>query len=113
VKRYRLLNQMAGRNRLRPNIAPPWRWRPRTPFGLHLKELRGARGMTPEELADFTGFFRTSMSRLETGAANPTFDALLMLVTALDVTPADFSPPLRVRKTFEQRQDPREDVSNR
>jgi transcriptional regulator with XRE-family HTH domain len=43
--------------------------------------------MTQEELADHTGFFRTYMSRLETGAANPTFDALLVLATALDVEP--------------------------
>ncbi|OYU28028.1 MAG: hypothetical protein CFE41_08550 [Burkholderiales bacterium PBB2] len=44
--------------------------------------------MTQEELADSTGFFRTYMSRLETGAANPTFDALLVLASALGVTPA-------------------------
>ncbi len=44
--------------------------------------------MTQEELADHTGFFRTYMSRLETGAANPTFDALLVLSTALEVAPA-------------------------
>ncbi|WP_082567786.1 helix-turn-helix domain-containing protein [Pelomonas sp. Root1217] len=61
---------------------------PRVAFGLRLKELRVARDLTQEELADRTGFFRTYMSRLETGAANPTFDALLVLAAALDVAPA-------------------------
>jgi transcriptional regulator with XRE-family HTH domain len=76
---------------------------PRIAFGLRIKELRVARGMTQEELADQTGFFRTYMSRLETGAANPTFDALLVLATALKVVPAALfeqpatSSPKRVR----------------
>jgi transcriptional regulator with XRE-family HTH domain len=70
-------NQHEGVKRLAPRVA----------FGLRLKELRVARGMTQEELADHTGFFRTYMSRLETGAANPTFDALLVLATALNVAP--------------------------
>nr|WP_316640459.1 helix-turn-helix transcriptional regulator [uncultured Roseateles sp.] len=61
---------------------------PRIAFGLRIKELRVACGMTQEELAESTGFFRTYMSRLETGAANPTFDALLVLAKALDVSPA-------------------------
>ena len=59
--------------------------------------------MTQEDLAEHTGFFRTYMSRLETGAANPTFDALLALAAALEVTPAALferpepSSPKRVR----------------
>ena len=62
---------------------------PRIALGLRIKELRAAREMTQEQLADHAGFFRTYMSRLETGAANPTFDALLALATALRVAPAD------------------------
>ncbi len=61
---------------------------PRTALGMRIKELRVAGEMTQEELADRAGFFRTYMSRLETGAANPTFDALLALATALGVAPA-------------------------
>jgi len=78
---------------------------PRIALGLRIKELRVARGMTQEELADRTGFFRTYMSRLETGAANPTFDALLVLATALDVAPAalfeqpEMESPKRARAT--------------
>lgn len=44
--------------------------------------------MTQDDLAEKTGFFRTYMSRVETGAANPTFDALLALAGALRVAPA-------------------------
>jgi transcriptional regulator with XRE-family HTH domain len=67
---------------------------PRVALGLRIKELRTALGMTQEELADHAGFFRTYMSRCETGAANPTFDALLILATALQVAPAAlFEPP--------------------
>ena len=67
---------------------------PRVALGLRIKELRAARGMTQEQLADHAGFFRTYMSRVETGAANPTFDALLVLATALHVPPAAlFEPP--------------------
>ena len=67
---------------------------PRVALGLRIKELRAARGMTQEQLADHAGFFRTYMSRVETGSANPTFDALLILATALRVAPAAlFDPP--------------------
>ena len=67
---------------------------PRIAFALRLKELRAACGMTQEDLAERAGFFRTYVSRLETGAANPTFDALLVLAEALRVKPADlFEPP--------------------
>lgn len=61
---------------------------PRVALGLRIKELRVARGMTQEQLADHAGFFRTYMSRVETGVANPSFDALLVLATALRVPPA-------------------------
>ena len=67
---------------------------PRVAFGLRIKEMRVALGMTQEQLAAHAGFFRTYMSRIETGEANPTFDALLILATALQVHPAAlFEPP--------------------
>lgn len=61
---------------------------PRIELGLRIKELRAARGMTQDDLAEKTGFFRTYLSRVETGVANPTFDALLALADALRVAPA-------------------------
>jgi transcriptional regulator with XRE-family HTH domain len=63
-------------------------------FGLRIKELRDDRGLTQEDLADLVGLFRTYMSRIETGAANPTFDVILALATALKVhVCALFEPP--------------------
>ncbi|WP_371833108.1 helix-turn-helix domain-containing protein, partial [Limnohabitans sp.] len=35
-------------------------------FGLRLKELRDAKGMTQEDLAEKAGLFRTYLSRIET-----------------------------------------------
>lgn len=63
--------------------------------------------MTQEELAERTGFFRTYVSRIEGGNANPTFDALLTLAAALRVEPASlFELPtteaLRVRSPARQ-----------
>ena len=56
--------------------------------------------MTQEQLADHAGFFRTYMSRIKTETANPSLDALLILATALRVTPAAlFEPP----ESFEMR----------
>ena len=78
------LHQHHGVKRLTPRVA----------LGLRIKELRTVAGMTQEQLADHAGFFRTYMSRIETGDANPTFDALLVLATALRVAPAVlFEPP--------------------
>ena len=61
---------------------------PRVLLGLRIKELRAECGMTQEDLAESAGLFRTYMSRLETGLANPTFDVLLSLADALNVQPA-------------------------
>lgn len=57
-------------------------------FGLKVKELRLATGLSQEAFADKCGFARTYMSRIETGAANPSLDAIETLATALKV-PAD------------------------
>ncbi|MFN8893889.1 MAG: helix-turn-helix domain-containing protein, partial [Betaproteobacteria bacterium] len=41
-------------------------------FGSRVRQLRLAAEMTQEDLAHRCGLFRTYMSRIETGAANPT-----------------------------------------
>jgi transcriptional regulator with XRE-family HTH domain len=62
---------------------------PNTPirksFGNRVRELRLATGMTQEAFADHCGFARTYMSRLETGGANPSLDAIKTLADALNV----------------------------
>ncbi|WP_425328121.1 helix-turn-helix domain-containing protein [Pseudomonas nitroreducens] len=55
-------------------------------FGLRIRELRLARGETQEDFAARCGFARTYMSRIETGGANPSLDALKTLADALEVS---------------------------
>ncbi|HFL2186746.1 TPA: helix-turn-helix transcriptional regulator [Pseudomonas putida] len=54
-------------------------------FGLRVRELRLASGMTQEAFADRCGFARTYMSRIETGGANPSLVAIKILADALDI----------------------------
>ena len=54
-------------------------------LGLRVRELRAERGITQEEFADRCGVFRTYMSRVETGKANPTLTMLHILANALSV----------------------------
>ena len=64
-------------------MAPPSSIRNR--FGTRIRELRIASGMTQEAFADHCGFARTYMSRIETGGANPSLDAIKTLADALMV----------------------------
>ena len=48
--------------------------------------------MTQEDLAAHCGLFRTYMSRIETGQANPTLTMIHALATSLGVTVADLFP---------------------
>lgn len=52
-------------------------------FGERIRLLRIATGMSQEAFADRCGFARTYMSRVETGGANPSLDALQTFATAL------------------------------
>jgi transcriptional regulator with XRE-family HTH domain len=55
-------------------------------LGLRIRELRAERGITQEELAEHSGVFRTYMSRVEAGKANPTLTMLHMFANALEIT---------------------------
>lgn len=54
-------------------------------FGLRVKELRQATGLSQEAFADRCGFVRSYMSRIERGRANPSLDAIEVLADALGV----------------------------
>jgi transcriptional regulator with XRE-family HTH domain len=62
---------------------------PRLAFGRRIRELRLAQGLNQEQLAEHCGLFRTYMSRIETGQANPTLTMIHALATSLGVTVAD------------------------
>lgn len=59
---------------------------PKKLFGQRIRDLRAERGLNQEELAERVGVFRTYMSRIETGVANPTLTMIYALAAALDVT---------------------------
>ena len=67
---------------------------PQRAFGDRIRELRAAAGLTQEDLSERCGLFRTYMSRIETGKANPTLTMIHALAESLgvDVT-ALFAPP--------------------
>lgn len=54
-------------------------------FGNRIRELRVASGMSQEAFADHCGFARTYMSRVETGGANPSLDAIKVFADALGI----------------------------
>ena len=55
-------------------------------FGACVRQLRMARGQSQEVFAERCGFFRTYLSRIETGRANPTLSAIEVMAVALDLT---------------------------
>ena len=70
---------------------------PQRAFGARVRELRLAAGLTQEDLAARCGLFRTYMSRIETGNANPTLTMIHALATCLMVpVPALFGVPVEV-----------------
>ena len=58
---------------------------PRQALGLRIKQLRSEFCLTQEELAERCGLFRTYMSRIESGLANPTLTVLHTLARGLEV----------------------------
>ncbi|MEW2620523.1 helix-turn-helix transcriptional regulator [Streptomyces sp. NPDC048106] len=62
-------------------------------FGRRLRALRVARGLSQAELAG-PELSAAYLSRLESGTRPPTERVLSLLCARLDVTPADFSPPV-------------------
>lgn len=64
----------------------PWvQTRIQVKFGNRVRELRLAAEMTQEDLAHRCGLFRTYMSRIENGAANPTLTMIHALADSLRV----------------------------
>lgn len=58
-------------------------------FGACLRQMRLDKGYTQEVFAEHCGFFRTYLSRLETGRANPTLSAIEVIAVALGASVSD------------------------
>lgn len=72
---------------------PASRTDPKRALGLRIKELRVEHALTQEELADRSGLFRTYMSRIESGRANPTLTMLFQIAAAFGVDPRELLAP--------------------
>jgi transcriptional regulator with XRE-family HTH domain len=70
---------------------------PQLIFGLRIRSLRAAAGLTQEDLAARCGLFRTYMSRIETGAANPTLTMIHALAQSLGVDVCDLFKDEEIR----------------
>ena len=72
---------------------------PQRAFGQRIRELRQQAGLTQEDLAHHCGLFRTYMSRIENGKANPTLTMIHALAVSLDVPVAALfeAPPAPAR----------------
>jgi transcriptional regulator with XRE-family HTH domain len=67
---------------------------PQRAFGQRIRELRLLAGLTQDDLAERCGLFRTYMSRIETGQANPTLTMIHALASSLGVeVPVLFGVP--------------------
>lgn len=58
-------------------------------FGSCVRELRHQTGMSQVVFGERCGFFQTYMSRIETGRANPTLNAIEVIANALGMTVFD------------------------
>ncbi len=67
---------------------------PRVALGFRIKELRAEHGLTQEELAERSGMFRTYMSRVESGVANPTLTMLYQIAGAFGVDVRELLTPV-------------------
>ena len=61
---------------------------PRIAFGERLRELRQARGVSQEKLAEMAGLHRNYVGILERAVQSATLDAICKLATALQVRPS-------------------------
>lgn len=62
---------------------------PEAGFGNVLRELRQARHLTQEQLAEASGCHRAHVSFLERGLKSPTLNMVFQLAKALQVAPSD------------------------
>ena len=56
-------------------------------FGANVKRLRRLKKITQETLAQSCGLYRSYLSRIEKGVANPTLNSIIALAEALGVEP--------------------------
>lgn len=63
-----------------------------------MRELRNEAGLTQVEFAEKCGFYQTYLSRVETGQANPTLNAIEVIANGLGLSVFDLFDRLRAVK---------------
>lgn len=66
-------------------------------FGSVLKELRQAKALSQEKLAELSGLHRNHVSYLERGWRGPTLAAAISIARALDIATADLVARVETR----------------
>jgi transcriptional regulator with XRE-family HTH domain len=63
-------------------------------LGRNIRQLRGARGLTQQQMAKLSGLPRATWANLESGAGNPTLSVLHRVASALQISIEELiSPP--------------------
>ena len=86
------MSQASPQPRSRAKATPRVAAHPQAVFGARVRELRLKLELTQDDLATHCGLFRTYLSRIETGNANPTLTMICALADALGVTVAELFP---------------------
>lgn len=74
---------------------------PEQAFGQVVRELRVARALSQEALADLCQMSRPYVSRLETGKNSPTLSMVFQLAQALQVAPVDLVAGVQAKLELE------------
>lgn len=62
-------------------------------FGVNVRRMRQLRKISQETLAQRCGIYRTYLSRIESGRANPSLLVIAALARALEMEPSDLLLP--------------------
>lgn len=65
-------------------------------FGQRVRELRLARGLTQEKLADRAGMHFTAIGHIERASRSSTLETILKLAKALQVQPRELIPDAKL-----------------
>ena len=71
-----------------------------THLGANVRQLRGARGLTQQQMARISGLPRATWANLESGSANPTLAVLHRVAAALQVSVEELLSPPRTASRF-------------
>lgn len=66
-------------------------------LGIHIRQLRSAKGYSQENFADLCGLDRTYVGSIERGERNLSFKNLLRIAHALDLEPSELLAAISIK----------------